>query len=310
LGELELIEYIRSLASRERPTWLEVGIGDDAAVIRLPGGDRVVVTTDMLIEGTHFERGTAPEAVGYKAVARALSDLAAMASSPLCTVAAVSFGASHSPDWARRLSKALLESAEKLGAPLVGGDTSSGTAVLSLTLTALGLPGPKGVVRRAGARPGDAVCVTGRLGGSLMGRHLTFKPRTQEALELAGRFDVHAMIDISDGLSTDALHIAQESGVGLTLRAEAIPISEDACVMAGRRGPEDSPIRHALNDGEDYELLFCLSQADAVAAAQSGLAGAPVSIIGIVTAEKQSFILCPDGSREPLRGGGWEHLKR
>ena len=309
MAERELIDYIRSLASRDVPSWLEVGIGDDAAVVRLPRGERVVVSTDMLIEGTHFVPGTPPESIGRKAVARAVSDLAAMAALPLCTLAAVSFGSSCEPEFARRLHRALWDSARVLGAPLVGGDIGSGSGVLTITLTAVGLPGPRGVVTRSGARPGDRVCVTGTLGGSLRGRHLTFMPRLAEALELADRFELHAMIDISDGLSTDALHIAQESGVGVSLEGGAIPVSDDARALAAEGGPQDSPVRHALDDGEDYELLFCASEQAARQAARGGVLGTPVSLIGTVTQQTDCWLVWPDGRREPLRSGGWEHLR-
>ncbi len=307
MRERELIEYIRTLAGTKAPPWLEVGIGDDAAVLRLPGGQGLVVTTDMLIEGTHFLPGTPPEAVGRKAVARALSDLAAMASRPLCILAAVCFGQRCEPGTPERLSKALWEASLELSAPLIGGDVAAGDGPLSVTVTAIGLPGAKGIVTRAGARPGDAVCVTGSLGGALRGRHLSFTPRVAEALELAARLDVHAMIDISDGLSTDLLHIAEASGVGITVQAGAIPVSEDALALSQEAAPEDLPIRHALNDGEDYELIFCVPEQEAEAAL-SAAPGTPVSVIGKVTAGGESFIVWPDGRREPLRGAGWEHL--
>jgi thiamine-monophosphate kinase len=308
MAERELVEYIRQLAAGERPPWLDVGIGDDAAVLRAPDDGRVVVTTDSVIEGVHFKAGTEPELVGRKAVARCLSDIAAMAARPLCTVAAVGFGRSYDDDACRRLCKALFEAARELSAPLVGGDVASGPGPTTVTVTALGTAGPAGVVTRSGARPGDAICVTGRLGGSIRGRHLTFRPRIPEALALAGRCRLHAMIDISDGLSTDALHIAQASGRGITLKAEAIPVSEDALALSREGEGHEDPLRHALNDGEDYELVFCLPQRDAKAAAASGVLGTLVSIIGAVTSEKDSFIVRPGGAREPLRGGGWEHL--
>ena len=307
MAEWDLIQFIRNLAGHAAPDWLKVVIGDDAAVVAPPAGRELVVTTDMLIEGTHFRPDAPPEQVGYKAVARCLSDLAAMAARPLCTVAAVAFGPAGDAETARRISRALWDAAQRLGAPLVGGDVSSTSGPLNVSVTALGAVRPGGAILRSGARPGDAVCVTGRLGGSLRGRHLTFTPRIAEALELAERCEVHAMIDVSDGLSTDALHIAEESGVGLALRAEAIPVSDDAVAASCEADPPDCPLRHALNDGEDYELLFCVSEADAGSVAATGLAGTPVSIIGQVTSERKSFLVLPDGSREALRSGGWEH---
>jgi thiamine-monophosphate kinase len=310
MAERELIEYITSLTGRGGPPWLKVGIGDDAAVVRLPAGREVVVTTDMLIEGTHFKPGTPPEAIGWKAVARCLSDVAAMAAKPLCLVAAVSFGKGAERRFCRRLSRAIWQAARDLSAPLVGGDISSGTDVLTIAVTAFGTPGPRGVVTRSGAEPGDAICVTGALGGSLCGRHLTFRPRIREALNLASRFDLHAMIDISDGLSTDLLHIAEQSKTGVVLYADRIPVHPDAGRSGSKGALRDRALHHALNDGEDYELVFCLPPEQAEEAARSGSLDTCVTIIGKITRRRTYNIVMPDGSRHKLWSGGWEHLKR
>ncbi|MHC5034898.1 MAG: thiamine-phosphate kinase, partial [Planctomycetota bacterium] len=221
-------------------------------------------------------------------------------------VAAAVFPADSDEAFCQELCRALWDTGRELSAPLVGGDVAAGPGPLSITVTAVGTPGPRGFVTRAGAQAGDAVCVTGRLGGSLKGRHLTFCPRLQEALEVAERCDLHALIDVSDGLSTDALHLAEASGVGLVLRAEDIPVSDDALVLAGETGRE--PFRHALNDGEDYELLFCVSAAQAGQLAAGGLTGLQVSVVGEVTGGSQSSLVLPDGRREPLTAAGWEHL--
>ena len=305
MAERELIEYIRSLTAEDRPDWLEIGPGDDAALVETPAGGHLVLTTDMVLEGVHFEAGTAPELVGRKAVARGLSDLAAMASRPLCILAAVQFGPGYGEEAQRSLAGALVKWGREWSAPLIGGDVAGGAEKLSITVTALGTPGPAGVVRRDGAQPGDAVCVTGRLGGSRRGRHLNFAPRLQEALQLVGRCDVYPMIDISDGLSTDALHIADASGLGVSLRAADIPVSEDAQALAVETGKE--PLWHALNDGEDYELLFCLRPSRAQSLAAEGLEDVGVSLIGEVTEDSGSWLVRPDGEREPLVSGGWEH---
>ncbi len=308
MPERDLIEYIRELATGERPDWLRLGIGDDCAVIAPPAGGPLVVTTDMVIEGVHFESGTAPSLVGRKAMARGVSDVAAMAARPLCTVAAACFGARTDDAAARELVRALYESAREFGAPLIGGDVASGADRLSITVTALGAAGPKGAVTRAGALAGDAVCVTGRLGGSILGRHLTFTPRTQAALALADACDLHAMIDISDGLSTDALHLAEAGGRGIVLHAGRVPVSDDARTLAARAGRE--PLDHALNDGEDHELLFCLPPEQARTLAETGVLGLPVSVIGEVADGPESVLVLADGRRVPLRPGGWEHKLR
>jgi thiamine-monophosphate kinase len=308
MAERELIDYIRELVARDRPEWLQTGVGDDAAVVVPPAGGAVVLTTDMVIEGVHFEPGTALELVGRKAMGRGVSDVAAMAARPLCTLAAVGLGAGTDGEAGRCLIRALYESAREFGAALIGGDIAAGAQRLIVTVTALGVAGPKGAVTRAGARAGDAVCVTGRLGGSILGRHLRFSPRTDAALALAEACDLHAMIDISDGLSTDALHVAEASARGIVLYAERLPISDDARTLAARTG--GAPLWHALNDGEDYELLFCLPAGQAGELARTGVCGLPVSVIGEVTDGPGSALVMPDGRRVPLQPGGWEHVVR
>jgi thiamine-monophosphate kinase len=308
MAERELIEYVRALAAREGFPWLRVGIGDDAAVLDVPGGGQVLVTTDSVVEGVHFAEGTEPALVGRKAVARSVSDIAAMAGRPLCSVAAVNIGRRYGDTACRELCRALWEAGREFAAPLVGGDVSSAPDATSVTVTVLGTPGPLGAVTRGGARAGNVLCVTGRLGGSIRGRHLSFRPRVAEALALAERFEIRAMIDVSDGLSTDALHLAEASGAGMALRAQDIPISDDAATLAHETGR--TPLWHALDDGEDYELLFCLGEAQAREAVRTGAAGTSVSAIGEVIAGTESYLVMPDGRRERLIAGGWEHLVR
>ena len=306
--ERKLIEQIRTLTSAHPPAWLKCGIGDDAAVVELTSGSNLVLTVDMVVEGTHFAEGTQPQQIGYKAVARALSDLAAAAARPLCLLAAVNFGRRRERDFCSRLCAALVEAGQRFSAPLVGGDIASGESNLTVTVTAIGTPGPAGAIGRGGALPGDAVCVTGGFGGSMLGKHLNFSPRILEALELVKQARIHALIDVSDGLSTDLLHIAEASGRGLVIELEKIPLTDDSRTLAERTGR--NAVWHALNDGEDYELAFCTTQADAETVAREGVLGVPVTAIGNVTAEKDSYTISFDGKRETLVGGGWEHLGR
>jgi thiamine-monophosphate kinase len=284
-----------------------VGIGDDGAVVELPGGTPVVLTTDSVVEGVHFEQGTEPALAGRKAAARGVSDVAAMAARPFCSVGAITFPGGWDEAECREVSRGLFEACREFSAPLVGGDLASGGERLTISVTVLGIPGPKGPVLRSGAQVGDAVCVTGRLGGSIRGRHLTFRPRVEEALALAEGFDLHAMIDISDGLSTDALHLAEASGQGLLLRAERIPLSGEAAALARQTGRE--PLWHALNDGEDYELLFCLPPRQAADLEETGICEVGVTIVGEVIEGGGSFLEGPGGRREPLEPGGWEHMR-
>lgn len=305
MAERDLVRQLEDLVSGRRPDWLRLGIGDDAAVFDAPSSP-LVATTDTVIEGVHFEPGTSMQLIGRKAVARSLSDLAAMAARPLCSLAAVCFNAQREGQ-CRALVHAIWQAADEMSAPLIGGDIASGAGRLAVVVTVLGVAGPKGVATRGGAQPGDAVCVTGELGGSILGGHLTFEPRIDVALALAERFDLHALIDISDGLSTDALHLAEASGRGLVLHAESIPISDKARQLAEDTGGE--PLRHALDDGEDYELLFCLPAGQAREAAAAGVAGLAVTVIGEVAEQPSSWLVLADGARVPLRPGGWEHLK-
>ncbi len=311
MDELDLINYIRELwHSCDIPEYVTIGPGDDCASLNV-GDSNVAVSTDMVIEGTHFTPDVAPELIARKAVGRAVSDLAAMAARPLCCLSAVSFPADKSDDFQRRLYKSIYDNALEMSVPLVGGDTGSGSSELTVSVTVLGCAGSGGLVRRDGARPGDAVCVTGELGGSIKGRHLDPQPRVNEALKLAENYDLHAMIDISDGLSTDLLHIVTESGVGVRLSAANIPIHKDALALAqNTNGWENQVIINALGDGEDYELLFCLPENQANNLACSGIDGVKVSIIGSIVKDRENkSILWPDGTQTKLRDLGWHHLK-
>jgi thiamine-monophosphate kinase len=303
--ETELIKLVRNAADRDSPDWPAVGPGDDAAAVELEHAETLVVTTDMVVEGVHFTPETPSAAVAHKAMARCISDLAAMAARPLCSVAALKMGQETPESRHRELMEALPAAARELSAPLIGGDVGSGDGALVLTVTGIGVEGPAGLVRRNGARPGDAICVTGRLGGSIRGRHLDFRPRVKEALELVELADVHALIDISDGLSTDLLHIADESDVGVEVEAGRIPISPDAVELSRESG--HTSLWHALNDGEDYELLFCLSPQEARQVEEHGLEGLEVTIIGRVTEDGNRYLISENGKRNQLHAEGWEH---
>ena len=309
MDERGIIDYIRSLAAGSEDASVEAGPGDDAACVRL-GSERLVLSTDMVIEGTHFTADTPPEAVGTKAVGRALSDLAAMAAVPTAALLSVSFPPGRSDSYQRALCGSIYRECRRRDAPVVGGDTGSGTEVLVVALNVVGTPGPDGLVYRNGAVPGDAVCVTGALGGSLSGRHLRPQDRIRHALELAGTHDIHAMIDISDGLATDLLHVAEESGVGVVLNAGAIPVHGEARALARREGESNKgAIKHALEDGEDYELLFCLDYDKAKKAAFSGIRETEISIIGCISEGTERKIIWPDQSETELRDTGWCHLR-
>lgn len=304
MKELDLISFIKK--QNLLAPGVVVGPGDDAAVFEMPGGGLGVITTDATVEGAHFvlDECSGYE-VGWKSVARNISDIAAMGAKPLVMVCALCMKPGVGDEFFSDFYRGITECAAKYSSPLVGGDITSGK-IVSTTVTIVGVCGGAGPVLRSGARPGDAVCVTGSLGGSRLGKHLRFEPRLFEAAELVSNYDVHSMIDISDGLSTDILHIAEESGVGVILDAEKIPVSDDA----GKAAKEDgrAGLEHALADGEDFELLFTMEKSPAEELVQTGLAGTPVTIIGRITELGEGCsIKLQDGSICKLKRLGYEH---
>jgi thiamine-monophosphate kinase len=253
----------------------------------------------MLTEGVDFileECG--PRAVGRKAMAVNLSDIAAMAGVP--TAAVVSVALPKGVAIADELMAGLRDVADEFGVPILGGDTNSWNGGLVVNVVALGEPNPHcGPVLRSGAKVGDAVFVTGPCGGSILGRHLNPVPRIREAVELARRFRLHSMIDISDGLAADLQHILEESGVGALLDSGTVPIHADARELAQRTCR--TPLDHALNDGEDFELAFTVPESEAAGVAASGLA----TRIGVIQAA--GFEILTRCGKEPLAPRGWEH---
>jgi thiamine-monophosphate kinase len=212
----------------------------------------------MLLEGSHFLLAEAgPLRIGRKAMAVNLSDIAAMAGRPVAAVVSVGLPRQGGRALAEELYRGLREVADAFDTAVVGGDTNSWAGGLVISVTVLGEATERGPVRRAGAKPGDWLLVTGPLGGSILGKHLDVTPRVREALRLHELVELHAMIDISDGLAADVNHICEESGCGAVLYADAIPISD-----AARRMPEGHPLDHALSDGEDFELVFTVSPED------------------------------------------------
>jgi len=273
LRERELVEWIRSRAP---------AVGDDCAVLSCaPWGD-LLVTVDSVIDGVHAhwnEHG--PAAFGYKAIARGLSDIAAMGGEPLWAVLA----ATLPPGTSDAQAKELFIGAERAGCELVGGDTAVGPAA-SVTATVMGRAGPGGAILRSGARVGDTIVVSGPLGGSFAsGHHLSFTPRVTEAQRLVAACEVGAMIDISDGLAVDLNHLLVASGVGARLNAAAIPLRTES-------------LERALADGEDYELLATIRP--------GGALPAPFVAIGTITTA-DALLVYPDGREDPLTPKGYEH---
>jgi thiamine-monophosphate kinase len=206
---------------------------------------------------------------------------------------------------AKDLYRGLLPLAEEFNVAIAGGDTNTWDGPLAISVTAFGRTTGKGPLTRGGARPGDWLLVTGALGGSILGRHLRVEPRVREALLLNERYELHAGIDISDGLALDASRLAAASGCGAALRLEAIPISPDADRLAATTGRR--PIDHALGDGEDFELLLAAAPAVAEQILGDQPIGVPVTVIGHCIVQPGLWRLEGTASRSPLTPQGYEH---
>jgi thiamine-monophosphate kinase len=308
--ETEFVDWL--LARIPADPRLEVPPGDDAAVLRPPAERRTVVTVDMLTAGVDFILGPdcQPAAVGHKALAVSLSDLAAMAARPEAAFVAVCLPRSGGEAIARGLWAGIEPLARRHGVVLAGGDTNAWDGPLVVSVTAIGSVAPGAAWRRDGARPGDDLVATGRFGGSLLGRHLDFEPRCREALAIAARFPVHAAIDVSDGLSLDLARLLAASGCGGVIRTAAVPIHPDAGRMAARDPAAGTPLERALGDGEDFELVLAMppdAAAALVAAAGPPPLDLPVTIIGTVTQDRGLFTEDPAGRRERLAPRGFVH---
>jgi thiamine-monophosphate kinase len=267
-------------------------------------GRPLLAAVDQVVDGRHVDLERVPlDLVGRKAVTRSLSDVAAMAAKPVALMAAVTLPPDFQHDRAIALFDAMRRTAQQYACPLVGGDIAvfhGASAPLVCAVTVLAAPGPGGAVTRAGARDGDVIAVTGRLGGSVradgLGRHVTFEPRLREAALLAQTLGqrLHAMIDISDGLGRDAANLAQRSGGRIEIDAERIPCTEGV------------DWRRAMSDGEDYEL--CFAAAGAVPPQVGELA---VTVVGRFVGRRgpdEPLVLVQDGGRT-IDGSelGWEH---
>lgn len=305
--EFELIDWIRQRAQTGHP--VIAGIGDDAAVLAGPGAgtpqagrENLLVTTDMLVEGWHFTLETAtPEQIGRKALAVNLSDIAAMAGRPTAAFISLALPKKQGRRLAEGLYGGLEPLAREFGVTIAGGDTNSWEGPLVLNVTLLGETTGRGAVLRSGARPGDGLYCTGPLGGSRAGRQFSFLPRVELAQRLHREFELHAMMDLSDGLASDLPHIARESGVAGIVRAGSVPIHPDV--------PPDLPaaerLHRALSDGEDFELLIAIG-AEESRRIDSGAAEIPLHRIGTVEAGAGCFLETDQG-RVPLEATGWTH---
>ena len=304
--ERELISWLRQRLPSH--PLLRLGPGDDAAVLRMAAVDECVVTVDLLTDHVDFELAQLdPRRVGRKALAANLSDLAAMASRPLAAVIALALPRSGGRKLAEALYEGMLPLAEQYELAIAGGDTNSWDGPLAISITLLGEVTGSGPLCRSGARPGDRIIVTGSFGGSILGRHLDFEPRVGEALALHARYELHAGIDVSDGLSLDLAHLLEESHCGAVLHADAVPIAADASRLADRLADGSTPLDHALGDGEDFELILAVPPQEAQRLLAEQPLNVPLSDIGQFVAEPGLWLEDAAGGRQPLTPRGWEH---
>jgi len=293
-AESDFLEWLR--AQRKQTDLVLVPLGDDLAVLKWRGDDLLLVGVDQVLDGVHFDSAIhPPRAIGRKVMNRNLSDCAAMGCLPAAAVTTAALPVGCGLEYAKELYLGLREAADKYDCQIVGGDTGSWPGKLALTVTILGRSAGVAPITRSGAKPGDEIYVTGPLGGSILGRHTTFEPRVDLGRLLAQTGKVTAMIDISDGLSRDLAHLCRQSDVGAIVNADAIPIHADAVKLS--ETDAKSPLDHALNDGEDHELLLtgCLEGLDL-----------PVTRIGTIVSEP-GVTLRTDGRITPLGPRGWDH---
>jgi thiamine-monophosphate kinase len=311
VNELELIERLtRALPSNPA---VIAGAGDDCAVLDLGvPGQWVLFKTDAVVEGIHFTKDARPEQIGHKALARCLSDVAAMAGTPTAAVVALAAPSGFDPQFLEAVYDGMNALAARHRVAIVGGETTTNPERLLISVALLGTVAKDQCARRAGALVGDALFVTGELGGSLAGRHLEFEPRLAEARWLAGRFAIHAMIDLSDGLASDLRHLLRASHTGAELLAEAIPISRAAKLNARAESAAKPPLLAALTDGEDFELLFTVAGRDAVPLLDAWKQQFPalrLSCIGKITAGHTVTIRDKQGV-QPLMVHGYVHFQK
>ncbi|HEV2453427.1 MAG TPA: thiamine-phosphate kinase [Verrucomicrobiae bacterium] len=263
MTEFELIAKLtRSLPVNDT---VITGPGDDCAVLDFGLPEKLFLfKTDAVVENVHFTRETPPEKVGRKALARCLSDIAAMAGTPAAALITIGLPKDFDAEFIAKIYDGLNAIARTYDVAIVGGETTTNPGGIFISVALLGTASRGKQILRNGARIGDAIFVTGELGGSLAGKHLDFDPRIAEARWLAEHFSIHAMADLSDGLAGDLRHILKASHAGAELLKSAIPVSRAAKLHAKTSSSAKPPVIAALTDGEDFELLFTVASKDAV----------------------------------------------
>ena len=288
VGEDELIE---TLLKQTPVASGASGPGDDCAVLERDGDQLQLLKTDAMVEGVHWAPDNEAHRVGWKAVARVVSDIAAMGGQPKEFLITLAMPKETAIDWPTELYRGIGNCLNHYGGVIVGGETTSCPAgsPIFISVAASGEVARRQVIFRSGAQPGDSLLVTGKLGGSLAGKHLDFRPRLMEADWLTNHFKPTAMMDLSDGLAKDLPRLAVASNCGFTLTREGIPCTDGYS------------IEQALTDGEDYELLFAIATnrvPNLLEAWARQFGHVPLSVIGE---------LCQPGEGDAL-SGGWDHF--
>jgi thiamine-monophosphate kinase len=309
VNEFELIN--RLIPSLPTNPSVVAGAGDDCAVLESAKPGRFLLfKTDAVVEGIHFTPDTPAEKIGHKALGRCLSDIAAMAGTPTAALVTIALPRDFKSEYVERIYGGINALAGRFGVAIAGGETTTNPERLLISIALLGEVPQDKCILRSGARVGDALMVTGELGGSLQGKHLEFEPRLAEAQWLARHFHIHAMIDLSDGLAGDLRHILNRSGVGAELLERAIPISRAARLQARTKSSGKPPLLAALTDGEDFELLFTVPGKQAVPLLDAWKKQFPalrLSCIGRIAAGPGVTVRGKTGSR-PLEAHGYVHF--
>jgi thiamine-monophosphate kinase len=310
MNEVELIA--RLLPALPRNNSVVVAAGDDCAVLDVGAPEYILFKTDAVVEGIHFTAETPPEKIGRKALARCLSDIAAMAGKPNSALVTIALPRNFESARIDAIYSGLNALSVEHGVAIVGGETTTNPERVLISIALVGTVEKDKCVLRSGAKAGDAIFVTGKLGGSIYARHLDFEPRLKEARWLREQFDIHAMIDLSDGLASDLRHILKASGVGAELLASAIPISDEVKLARRAESSAKQPLLAALTDGEDFELLFTVSSRNAVPlldAWKKQFSKLSLACIGKITADPGLRLREKNGVR-PLTVHGYTHFEK
>ena len=312
--ELEFLDWLRHNVPVDPRA--KLGLSDDAAVVSFARGGEVVVTTDTTTDGVDFRLEVHdPRRIGRQALGANLSDLAAMAARQVGAVISVVLpgtgrGRLTPLELAIRLYEGIIPLAKEFDVAIAGGDTNTFDGPLVISITALGELTERGPLKRSGGRPGDWLLVTGSLGGSLLGHMLDFTPRICEALALHERYELHAGIDISDGLAIDCSRLAKASGCGAVIFTDRVPISPDAFRLSDQEQAADrdaAALQHALSDGQDFELLLAVAPDTAQRILRERPLECAVTHVGELLVEPGLWLQSDASGRRPLQPIGWVH---